>query len=297
MPYTAEISRASPACFLFLVIQCMGMKDPMEIGGCEYQRKGEVAADAVNRIVDTLSQRCSSGMDVRDYFHVGILGFTSEGAFFNSDKLMNTYTLPGTKPERPFLPISQVVEVAEIQERKVKENYGDGEIVEVTRRMPVWLRHYDKGNWDPMRAMLGFVTPSLANWIDSHPDSYPPIVVIICDGWASDGDPLEDALTMKNLRTKDGNALLFIVHLSNNDDSRPTLFPSREDGLQSLGEGQDDSKLMFRMTSVLPEGSRKAAADLGFAVDEESRGFVLNADAVSLAQFLDIGTRGPSNLH
>ncbi len=297
MPYIAEISRANPACFLFLVIQCMGMKERMEIGGCEYQRKGEVAADAVNRIVDTLSQRCSSGMDVRDYFHVGILGFTSEGAFFNSDELMNTYTLPGTTPERPFLPISQVVEVAEIQERKVKEDYGGGEIVEVTRRMPVWLRHYDKGNWDPMRAMLQFVTPSLANWIDGHPDSYPPIVVIICDGWATDGDPLEDALTMKNLRTKDGNALLFIVHLSNNDDSRPTLFPSREDGLQSLGEGQDDSKLMFRMTSVLPEGSRRAAADLGFAVDEESRGFVLNADAVSLAQFLDIGTRGPSNLH
>ena len=297
MPYTAEISRASPACFLFLVIQCMGMKDPMEIGGCEYQLKGEVAADAVNRIVDTLSQRCSSGMDVRDYFHVGVLGFTSAGAISNAEKLMNTYTLPGTSPERPFLPISQVVEVAEIQERKVKENYGGGEIVEVTRRMPVWLRHYDKGNWDPMRAMLRFVTPSLANWIDYHPDSYPPIVVIICDGWASDGDPLEDALTMKNLRTKDGNALLFIVHLSNNDGSRPTLFPSREDGLQSLGEGQDDSRLMFRMTSVLPEGSRRAAADLGFAVDEESRGFVLNADAVSLAQFLDIGTRGPSNLH
>jgi len=297
MPYTAEISRANPACFLFLVIQCMGMKDPVEIGRWEYRRKGEVAADAVNRIVDTLSQRCSSGMDVRDYFHVGILGFTSEGAIFNAKKLLNTYTLPSTTPERPFLPISQVVEVAEIQERKVKENYGGGEIMEITRRMPVWLRHYDNGNWDPMRAMLQFVKPSLANWIDSHPYSYPPIVVIICDGWASDGDPLEDALTIKNLRTKDGNVLLFIVHLSNNGDSRPTMFPSRETGLHSLGEGQDDSKLMFRMTSVLPEGSRRAAADLGFAVDEESRGFVLNADAVSLAQFLDIGTRGPSNLH
>ena len=29
MPYTAEISRLNPGCFLFLVVQCMGMGDPM----------------------------------------------------------------------------------------------------------------------------------------------------------------------------------------------------------------------------------------------------------------------------
>ena len=281
MPYTAEISRANPACFLFLVIQCMTVP--------------AYSADAVNRIVDTLSQRCSSGMDIRGYFHIGILGFTT-GGFLGMGSMKNTYTLPGTAPEQPFLPISQVVEVAEIQERKVKENYGGGEVVEVTRRMPVWLRHQN-GGLDPMCEMLESIEPPLRNWIDGHPNSYPPIVIILCDGWATDGDPLSAAQRVRSLRTNDGNVLLFTVHLSNNNGSRPTLFPSREDGLQSLGEGEDDSKMMFRMTSVLPEGSRKAAADLGFTVDEESRGFVLNADAVSLAQFLDIGTRGPSNLH
>ena len=65
MPYTAEISRANPACFLFLVIQCMTVPS--------------YSADAVNRIVDALSQRCSSGMDIRDYFHIGILGYTTGG--------------------------------------------------------------------------------------------------------------------------------------------------------------------------------------------------------------------------
>ena len=51
-----------------------------------------------------------------------------------------TNHIPRTTPERPFLPISQVVETAEMEERRVKENHGDGEIVEVTRRIPVWLR-------------------------------------------------------------------------------------------------------------------------------------------------------------
>ena len=281
MPYSAEISRANPACFLFLIIQCMTVPD--------------YSADAVNRIVDTLSQRCSSGMDIRDYFHIGILGFTT-GGFLGMGGMKNTYALPGTTPERPFLPISQVVEVAEIQEKKVKENYGGGEIVEVTRRMPVWLKHHN-GGFDPMCQMLESIERPLVNWIYEHPNSYPPIVIIICDGWATDGDPQGVAQRIRNLRTNDGNVLLFTVHLSHNNASLPTLFPSRADGLQSLGEGQDDSKMMFNMTSVLPWSSRQAAADLGFQVEELSRGFVLNADAVALAQFLDIGTRGPSNLH
>ena len=279
MPYTAEISRLNPGCFLFLVIQCMTL--PHE------------SADAVNRIVDTLSQRCSSGMDVRDYFHIGVLGFSTR--LFGTG-IKTTYALPGTSPERPFLPISKVVEVADIEERQVREDYGGGEIVEVTRRMPVWLKHHN-GGLDPMCAMLRSVEPALAEWIGQHPDSYPPIVIIICDGYATDGNPLGDAERIKSLRTNDGNVLLFTVHLSHNNQSRPTLFPSREDGLLSLGEGTDDSKMMFRMASVLPEGSRRAANSLGFAADENSRGLVLNADAVALAQFLDIGTRGPSNLH
>ena len=279
MAYSAEISRLNPACFLFLVIQCITL--PRE------------SADAVNRIVDTLSQRCSSGTDIRDYFHIGILGFSTK--FFGTG-IKTTYALPGTSPEQPFLPISKVVDAATVEEKQVKEDYGNGEIVTVTRRMPVWLKHHN-GGLDPMCAMLRCVKPALAEWTKEHPDSYPPIVIIICDGYATDGNPLLDAQRIKNLRTNDGNALLFTVHLSHNNNSRPTLFPSREDGLLSLGEGTDDSKMMFRMASVLPEGSRRAAASLGFPVDELARGLVLNADPVALAQFLDIGTRGPANLH
>ena len=148
-----------------------------------------------------------------------------------------------------------------------------------------------------MREMLRSMQQPLVEWIDQHRNSYPPIVIIICDGWATDGNPQVEAHRIRNLRTRDGNVLLFTVHLSHNEESRPTMFPSQEEGLLSLGEGKDDSKMMFRMTSPLPEGSRRAAASMGFNVDENSRGLILNGDAVALAQFLDIGTRGPSNLH
>ena len=280
MPYSAEISRLNPACFLFLVIQCMSVPS--------------YSADCVNRIMDNLVQRCSRGMDIRDYFHIGLLGFTT-GGFLGMGGLKNTYTLPGTTLEHPFLPISQVSEVADIEEKRVKEVHGKGEVVEVTRRVPAWLPH-SNGGLDPMRRMLETMETPLSTWVGQHPDSYPPVVVIICDGYANDGDPYPPAERIKDLRTNDGNVLLFTVHLSDRNKTNPTMFPGKEDGLQSLGENADDAKMMFRMASVLPDSVRGAAAEMGLAVDELSRGLVLNADAVALAQFLDIGTRGPSKM-
>ena len=73
MPYTAEISRVNPGCFLFLVDQSGSMEG--NIGGQEGLLKKDQAADAINRIVDTLSQRCSSGMDVHGLLphrHLGL---------------------------------------------------------------------------------------------------------------------------------------------------------------------------------------------------------------------------------
>ena len=54
-------------------------------------------------------------------------------------------------------------------------------------------------------------------------------------------------------------------------------------------------KLLFRMSSVLPSYMQTAARQEGYGVSDGSRGFVFNADMVSVIRFLDIGTR-PSNL-
>ena len=135
----------------------------------------------------------------------------------------------------------------------------------------------------------------LLDWISRLRDSYSPIVIIVCDGSSTDGDPWEVGQQIKNLRTSDGNVLLFTVHLSE-ENASPVQFPRREEDLssESLSDG---TKMLFRTSSVLPESSRRQAASLGFPMDENSRVFVFSADAVSLAHFLDIGTRGPSNLH
>ena len=49
--------------------------------------------------------------------------------------------------------------------------------------------------------------------------------------------------------------------------------------------------ILFRMSSLLPPGMRETARREGYLVGDQTRGFVFNADLVSVIRFLDIGTR------
>ena len=284
MPYTADISRTNPACFLFLIDQSGSMTQAF--AGQPGQRKMDGAADVINRVLDTISQRCSQGMDIRDYFHIGVIGY-------NTDQRGNptiTSILPGTTLEEPFLLISQVVDVAEVEERQVREPDGAGGLVEVSRRFPVWL-HPKAEYGTPMCGAFEVAAQALEAWVGQYPDSFPPIVINVSDGAASDGDPEGPARRIVGIQTGDGSTLLFNVHLSE-VSANPIQYPDGEERLP-----QDDYALaMFRMSSALPDSSRSQAASLDLAVNENSRGYVFNANMEALVQFMDIGTRAASNL-
>ena len=68
--------------------------------------------------------------------------------------------------------------------------------------------------------------------------------------------------------------------------ARPIEFPSQESELPD-----PEALVLFRISSVLPPKLRAAAQAEGFKVDDNTRGFVFNADLVSVIRFLDIGTR------
>ena len=162
--------------------------------------------------------------------------------------------------------------------------------MEVTRRVPVWFT--PKAMFGtPMSEALEVCGRALRDWIAQHPDSFPPIVINITDGAATGRDPEALAQEVMRLGTNDGNVLLFNVHLSE-AAAMPVQYPEREDGLPD-----QLARRLFRMSSVLPEPSRDLAASLDLPISEKSRGFVFNSDMTALVQFLDIGTRGPSNLH
>ena len=312
MPYTSDISRANPTCFMFLVDQSYSMEGAL--AGQPGYAKMDVAADTINRVLESLTLRCSQGMDVRDYFDVGILGYGYEQKVaydpsqvygyldanevyheiphdqLDKDNLVECVVisaLPGTTLEQPFLPISKVMDAAEMVDRQVRESDGQGGTIEVTRKMPVWLRPH-AGAQTPMCEALGYAAQAIGQWIVQHPNSFPPSVINISDGEANDGDPEPFAQQIMGLQTSDGNVLLYNCHLSE-VAAMPIQYPNQEIGLPD-GYAQQ----LFRMSSVMPQSIRNQATLLDIPVNGESRCYVYNADMVSLAMFLDIGTRGPA---
>jgi hypothetical protein len=92
-----------------------------------------------------------------------------------------------------------------------------------------------------------------------------------------------------SLSSTDGEILLFNLHVSSSSHL-PINFPDTDDQLPDA-----QSKLLFSMSSHLPEYMRRIIGSEGIDVSFNTRGFVFNADLVSVIKFLDIGTR-PSNL-
>jgi len=76
MPYSAEISRKNPTCFLFLIDQSGSMNDPFGTGESK-KRKADGVADAINNMLRELGIRCAKDEGIRDYFHVGVIGYGS----------------------------------------------------------------------------------------------------------------------------------------------------------------------------------------------------------------------------
>ena len=249
-------------------------------------RKMDGAADAVNRVLDAISQRCSQGMDIRDYFDIGIITYTTDV----SGNAMLGSVLPETSPEQPFLKVSEVVDVAEVEEKQVKESDGAGGIVEVTRKFPVWLRP-TASYGTPMCEALSATSQALKDWIAQHPDSYPPMVINVTDGDATDGNPESLAQEIMAMETNDGNVLIYNVHLSEMS-VKPVEYPGQENDVPP----EEYAMRMFRMSSVFPEPVVDLAAGMGLPVTQGSRGYVYNANVVALVQFLDIGTRAASDL-
>jgi hypothetical protein len=278
MPYSAEISRANPSCFLFLIDQSGSMEDPFA-GGESLRKKADSVADAINRLLQNLVIKCAKEEGIRDYFYVGVIGY--------GDKVGPA--LSGALAGKELASISEIGnQPARIEQRVKKVEDGAGGLVEQPIRFPVWFDPKAHGA-TPMCQALKTAHDVLARWLPQHPDSFPPIVINLSDGEATDGNPAAAALALRQLHNNDGNVLLFNIHLSAKG-GHPIEFPDSEANLPDQYARQ-----MFELSSMLTPTMRSIAQHEGYVVSETSRGFVFNADMVSVIKFLDIGTR-PSNL-
>jgi len=278
MPYTAEISRGNPSCFLFLIDQSGSMDDPFGSGE-PARKKADGVADAINRLLQNLVIKCAKSEGVRDYYHVGVVGYGSHvGSAFT-----------GTLAGRDLVPISEIADhPARVDERSKRVDDGAGGLVDQSIKFPIWFDAVARGG-TPMCEAMGHARRIVSDWLAQHPSSFPPIVINITDGESTDGDPTSAGEDLRRMESQDGSPLLFNVHLSSQRAS-PIEFPDSETGLPD-----QYAQLLFRLSSLLPAYMRGIAQQEGYQVSDGTRGFVFNGDIVSVIRFLDIGTR-PSNL-
>jgi hypothetical protein len=272
--YSAEISRANPTSFVFLVDQSASMQDP--IGSGEGKRKCDVVADALNRLLSELTIKCAKEEGVRDYFYVSVIGYGASNV---------GPALGGTLGGKYLIPLSEIAaSPARLEPRTKKIPDGAGGLVEQEIKFPIWLDPVANGG-TPMSGALNRAHSVVSGWLNEHPGCFPPIVLNLTDGEANDGDPAGPADTLRQLASADGPVLVFNLHVSS-DSSQPITFPDNEAALPD-----QYARLLFSMSSTLPDHMRAYAHQQGVSVSEGTRGFVFNADMTSVVQFLDIGTR------
>ncbi len=273
VPYVAEISRTNPTCLLFLIDQSSSMAGPF--GGSPGKTKADGVADAVNRLLQNLALKCAKSDGIRDYFHVGVIGY---GQGVHS-------ALGGALAGRHLVPVSEFANnPLRVEQRKRKIDDGAGGVLEQSFKFPVWFEPVADGQ-TPMFQALTLAGQVLQQFINHSPECYPPLVVNITDGAASDADPRPAAAALRALATADGEVLLFNAHLSS-AESTPVVFPSSAKGLSD-----PYARHLFNMSSPLPPQMLEAARADGFGVAAGARGFAFNADLVSVIRFLYIGTR------
>jgi hypothetical protein len=280
MSYQAEISRANPTCFVFLVDHSSSMQDPI-LGLAGNPKKSDFAANALNKVIQSLIVSASKDLEIRNYFKVGTIGYGFE--------VKSLWT--GELASKNLVWIEDIYQnPLKIEERIRVENDEEGNEVQIPIKYPVWVEPVARGQTQ-MCAALSLAEELLRGWVEEFPDSFPPTVINITDGEANDGDPKKIADDIRNIQTSDGKSILMTVHVSSNPYGEQIFFPGADTPLPD-----HFSRSMYSMSSVLPDGMKRVASELtGFDVAEDAHGFVYNADISGIVQALEIGTR-PSNI-
>src|SRR5262249_22411077 len=265
----------TPGCVIFLLDQSGSMIDG--IAGSKQRSKAEALASTINRFISDMITECLKGEPTpRHFFDVAVIGYRTDG----EGRFIVGPAFQGPLEGQPMV---SVVDLFHHPLREVVKEVDDGEGGLITR--PSYRRDGQGAEGGtPMTMGLDYCSQLAMNWINTHNDSFPPIVIHITDGEATDGtrDQVEMAAeTLRNLATSDGNALLFNCHLSATAGFGSVMFPDTDGSLPD-----EFARMLFRMSSLLPEKCLEVAKGKGFEVTPGARGMVFNGDATAMIQLV-----------
>lgn len=260
------IGTSNPTCFVILVDQSLSMSEDWGAG----TTKAEGASRAVNRVIEELVLACRAGENVKDRCYVSVVGY---GGF-------------GERVDCVVDGIISEVATALIKVEKVKKLIPDGAggVIEVEVEMPIWLEPRAE-NGTPMHRAFERAAEIVQRWCAKWPNGFPPSVINITDGAAS--DPAMTAAAARkimDLGTTDGKVLVYNLHISNSTDE--AILPHDT----SRFSGDNLAEFLFSISSKLPDSLREAAIALDIPAEPDARCFAYNADERWMISLLNFGS-------
>jgi hypothetical protein len=273
--YQESISRKRPGCIIFLLDRSDSMGRSW--GGSETLAEG--AARAINSILLELCLRAQKGQGLSyHYFDIGMIGYGLR-PMAGGEGVESAFG--GPLAGRNLVPLPELRDNPIAVREVVSPDAGP------PARAPVWVEPM-QGYRTPMCEAIAIAGSHVFEWAQAHPESFPPIIINITDGFVTDspfdGATLDEwAERLTGIGTQDGPALLFNIFLA--PEPNLVMLPATDAGLPSPGPD------LFRISSVLPPPMVLSAQNAGITPPSGARGFAFNADSTMLVKFLEIGTR------
>lgn len=278
MNNSKQWSSATPGYIIFLVDQSGSMIGDYTGG----KNKAEFTALVINRTINDLIFTNSAGDKIKDRVFISIIGYGGKGGNSVDDIRSDYLSAFADSPLRT-------------EKVKKKVSDGAGGLVEIEEEMAIYLEPTcPRNGLTPMGEALDFAKQLIEGWISKKPDNPAPVIINVSDGMPYTGvNAMEDAekaisvaSSIMNVNTNDGNPILFNVHLGQ-PPFNESKFESNENKILD-----EEGKLLFKISSKVPETYRDAAKKHEFVTSEDSRGFVSNAGPETLIKFINFGSSG-----
>ena len=287
IPYQRGIDRQNPTLFVFLLDQSKTMEELIGGNNPDNKRKMDEVALMINSWLQEMTIMATRVDGIRHYFDVATIGYCTDA---DANPIIES-PFGGVLAGRIVCSITEIGEnFAKIE--SVARSFFDedlGEIVEVPEDKPVWVEPRAQGG-APMCSALYNAYEIADQWIEDHMESFPPIVIHITGGESQEGDPLPYAEALTELETNWGNLLLFNCYLSMGE-ATGFVFPHGHEVFPDK-----EARVLFEMSSVMPEPIYKMAVAEGFELQPGARGMAVNACMVSLLKFIRGGHPAPKTL-
>jgi len=280
-------SSENPGYIIFLVDQSGSMGEDYIVNpNGKNQNKAEFTALVINRTINDLIFTNSAGDKIKDRVFISIIGYGGKGGNSVDDIRSDYLSAFADSPLR-------------VEKIKKKVSDGAGGLVEIKEEMAMYIEPTcPRNGLTPMAEALDFAKQLIEGWITKKPDNPAPVIINVSDGMPYTGsNPIDDkektistANSIMNINTGDGNPLIFNVHLGQ-PPFNETKFSSNENEV-----ADEEGKLLYKISSKVPESYREAARKHEFVTSEDSRGFVSNAGPETLIKFINFGSSGGTDL-